>query len=179
MVSDAIGRSGRTFGQLYHGLLKGNQLASGSVTMEDREIKLADLTVPLLAFAGAGDGIAPVQCVRPIVDLVPGTDDVRFEIVPGGHLGMLTGRAARSTTWRILDEWIAQHSSADAATPTPTARKASGTRSAAKKTPAKQTTAKKTTARKAPAKKASKTAIGSNPARRYGSAGSRSLAQKK
>ena len=75
--------------------------------MDDREIKLADLTAPLLAFAGAGDGIAPVQCVRPIVDLVPGIDDLRFEIVPGGHLGMLTGRAARSTTWRIMDEWIA------------------------------------------------------------------------
>jgi polyhydroxyalkanoate synthase len=142
--------------------------------MDDREIKLADLTVPLLAFAGAGDGIAPVQCVRPIVDLVPGIDDVRFEIVPGGHLGMLTGRAARSTTWRILDEWIARHSSADAAAPTPTARKASGAKS-----PARKTTAKKAAAKKVPAKKASKTAIGSNPARRYGSAGSRSLAQKK
>jgi len=100
---------------------------------------------------------------------VPGIDDLRFEIVPGGHLGMLTGRAARSTTWRILDEWIVQHSSADAATPTPTAKKSSGTKSAATKSAAK----------KAPAKKASKTAIGSNPARRYGSAGSRSLAQKK
>ena len=172
-TANMIAYPGRTFGQLYHRLLKGNQLASGSVTMDDREIKLADLRVPLLAFAGAGDGIAPVQCVRPIVDLVPGIDDVRFEIVPGGHLGMLTGRAARSTTWRILDEWIVQHSSADAATPTPTAEKASGTKSPARKT------TRKTTAKKAPAKKASKTAIGSNPARRYGSAGSRSLAQKK
>ena len=173
-TANMIAYPGRTFGQLYHRLLKGNQLASGSVTMDDREIRLADLTVPLLAFAGASDGIAPVQCVRPIVDLVPGIDDVRFEIVPGGHLGMLTGRAARSTTWRILDEWIARHSSADAATPTPTAKKASGTKS-----PARETNAKKAPAKKAPAKKASKTAIGSNPARRYGSAGSRSLAQKK
>ena len=115
-----------------------------------------------------------MKCVRPIVDLVPGVDDLRFEIVPGGHLGMLTGRAARSTTWRILDEWIVQHSSADAATPTPAAKKASGT-----KAPAKKVAAKKTAAKKTAAKKASKTAIGSNPARRYGSAGSRSLAQKK
>ena len=36
-------------------------------TMDDREISLADITAPLLAFGGAGDGIAPVQCVRPIV----------------------------------------------------------------------------------------------------------------
>ena len=176
-TDNMIAYPGRTFGQLYHRLLKGNQLASGSVTMDDRVVRLADLTAPLLAFAGAADGIAPVQSVRPIVDLVPGVDDLRFEIVPGGHLGMLTGRAARSTTWRIIDEWIARHSSADAATPTPAARKAA--KKAAGKAPTKKTATRKT-ARKAPAKQASKkTAIGSNPARRYGSAGSRSLAQKR
>ena len=113
-TANMIAYPGRTFGQLYHRLLKGNQLASGSVTMDDREIRLADITAPLLAFGGAGDGIAPVGCVRPIVDLVTGVDDLRFEIVPGGHLGMLTGRAARGTTWRIIDEWIDAHSSAAA-----------------------------------------------------------------
>ena len=35
---------------------------------------------------------------------------VRFEVVPGGHLGMLTGRAARRTTWLVMDEWITQWS---------------------------------------------------------------------
>jgi polyhydroxyalkanoate synthase len=174
-TANMIAYPGRTFGQLYHRLLKGNQLASGSVTMDDREIKLADLTVPLLACAGAGDGHAPRPCGRPIVDLVPGVDDLRFEIVPGGHLGMLTGRAARSTTWRILDEWIVQHSSPDAAAPTPAATKATGaTGATAKKRPAS-----KAAARRTPAKKATKSAIGANPNRRYGSAGSRSLAQKK
>ena len=69
-----------------------------------------------------------MQCVRPIVDLLTGVDDLRFEIVPGGHLGMLTGRAARRTTWRILDEWITAHSSEEAAEPTPTARRVTGQR---------------------------------------------------
>jgi polyhydroxyalkanoate synthase len=152
-----IAYPGRTFGQLYHRLLKGNQLASGAVTMDDRTIRLADLTAPLLAFGGAGDGIAPVQCVRPIVDLVTGVDDLRFEIVPGGHLGMLTGRGARSTTWRIMDEWINSHSSAEAQKLTPDARR-------------KAASAKKT---------AAATSIGANPSRRYGSAASRTLAARK
>ena len=181
-TANMIAYPGRTFGQLYHRLLKGNQLASGTVTMDDREIRLADITAPLLAFGGAGDGIAPVQCVRPIVDLVTGVDDLRFEIVPGGHLGMLTGRAARSTTWRIIDEWIAQHSSADAEKSTPEARRkaTSAKKTAARKDTAKKTPAKKAaTARKTTAKKASRTTIGANPSRRYGSAGSRTLAAKK
>jgi polyhydroxyalkanoate synthase subunit PhaC len=50
--------------------------------------------VPLPALAGAEDAIGPVPSVRPIVGLVTGVDDLRFEIVPGGHLGMLTGCAA-------------------------------------------------------------------------------------
>jgi polyhydroxyalkanoate synthase subunit PhaC len=166
-----IAYPGRTFGQLYHRLLKGNQLAGGTVTMDDRQIRLADITVPLLAFAGASDGIAPVGCVRPIVDLVTGVDDLRFEVVPGGHLGMLTGRAARHTTWRIMDEWISRHSTVEAVTPL---------RRATKKT-AKKTAAKKPAPRKGAAKRtaAERTAIGSNPSRRYGSASSRSLAPKK
>jgi polyhydroxyalkanoate synthase len=109
-TANMIAYPGRTFGQLYHRLLKGNQLAGGVVTMDDREISLADLRVPLLAFGGASDGIAPVGCVQPVADLVPNVPDFRFEVVPGGHLGMLTGRAARTTTWRILDEWIDRHS---------------------------------------------------------------------
>jgi polyhydroxyalkanoate synthase len=156
-TANMIAYPGRTFGQLYHRILKGNQLASGTVTMDDREISLADLRAPLLAFGGASDAIAPVASVRPIVDLATGAAELRFEVVPGGHLGMLTGRAARSTTWRIIDEWIAGH-----ATPEVPVRKRSGT-----------------AARTAPAPKPRADAIGSNPARRYGSRSSRSLAAKK
>lgn len=114
-----------------------------------------------------------------MVDLVPNAPSVRFEVVPGGHLGMLTGRAARGTTWRIVDEFIDEH-----ATPTPVApdRKTSA-KKPAKKSPAKKTAARtsggdSTPARKRTAKKSAPRpdAIGSNPARRYGSASSRSLA---
>ncbi len=104
-----IAYPGRTFGQLYHRMIRGNELATGTVHFEGRDLSFADITVPLLSFGGAGDTIAPVNCVRPIEDLVPNAPEMRFEIVPGGHLGMLTGRAARGTTWRILDEFLSQH----------------------------------------------------------------------
>ena len=183
-TANMIAYPGRTFGQLYHRLLKGNQLATGTVTMDDREISLADMTVPVLAFGGAGDGIAPVECVRPIVDLLTGVDDLRFEIVPGGHLGMLTGRAARRTTWRILDEWIDAHASAQADQPTPLAKKQARTATTRKKAPARKATPAKAAAtrtaasRRSTRRTASQGAIGANPNRRYGSASSRTLAQK-
>ena len=157
---------GRTFGQLYHRFVKGNALAHGSMEVGDRTIDLAAITVPTLVFAGNTDGIAPLPAVRAVVPLLTGAREVRFEVVPGGHLGMLTGRAARGTTWTVIDEWVDAWS---AGVVTPPRKKA------ARKTTAKKTAATKTTPKKAAAKKASPATIGSNPSRRYGSAGSRAL----
>ncbi|HLN77242.1 MAG TPA: alpha/beta fold hydrolase [Nocardioidaceae bacterium] len=168
-TANMIAYPGRTFGQLYHRILKGNQLATGVVRMDDnREISLADIRLPVLVFAGESDGIAPVKSIQPMVDLLSNATSVRFEIVPGGHLGMLTGRASRRTTWRIIDEFLDEHTSVpDVPTKKAATKKAAGNKPAAAKAAAK----------KAPAKRAPRAdAIGANPARRYGSASSRSLA---
>ena len=197
-TANMIAYPGRSFGQLYHRFVRSNVLSTGRFELGDRTIDLSAITAPVLVFAGATDGIAPVNAVKAVVPLLSGAAEVRFEIVPGGHLGMLTGRAARGSTWRVLDEWVDQWSSAEPEAPTAKpARKETGKKAAAKKaakkTPAKKTPAKKT-AKKAAAKKPAarkptgkKTAaekpapdadaIGANPTRRYGSAGSRSLAR--
>jgi polyhydroxyalkanoate synthase len=111
--ANMIAYPGRTFGQLYHRMVKHNQLRTGKVDLSGHEIDLADVRVPVLVFAGNTDGIAPIPAVRALTGLLPNAPEVRFEIVPGGHLGMLTGRAARGTTWVIMDEWIGQHSAPD------------------------------------------------------------------
>ena len=197
-VANMIAYPGRTFGQLYHRFLKANALVTGSIDFGDRTISVADIKAPVLVFGGATDGIAPIAAVKAVVPLLTGAREVRFEIVPGGHLGMLTGRGARTTTWRVMDEWISEWSSESA--PDSTAKKA---------TPKRGTSAKKASARKAaPARKAASgkpaakaavskpavskpavakpkaspgsstpEAIGSNPSRRYGSGGSRALSR--
>ena len=112
-TDNMIAYPGRTFGQLYHRFAKGNQLAAGDFELDDRTIRLGEIKVPVLVFGGSTDGIAPVPAVKAVVPLLAGSPEVRFEIVPGGHLGMLTGRAARHTTWVVMDEWISQWSTAD------------------------------------------------------------------
>lgn len=112
-TANMIAYPGRTFGQLYHRFAKGNQLAGGTFELDDRTIDLGDIDVPVLVFGGATDSIAPVAAVRAVVPLLKSAAEVRFEIVPGGHLGMLTGRAARRTTWLVMDEWITQWSGGD------------------------------------------------------------------
>ncbi|WGY03307.1 alpha/beta fold hydrolase [Nocardioides sp. QY071] len=123
-TSNMIAYPGRTFGQLYHRFAKGNQLASGTFELDDRTIDLGEITVPVLVFGGATDGIAPVPAVRAVVPMLAKSPEVRFEVVPGGHLGMLTGRAARTTTWLAMDEWITEWSTDNRpATPIGTNRK--------------------------------------------------------
>jgi polyhydroxyalkanoate synthase len=176
-TDNMIAYPGRTFGQLYHRFVKGNALRAGEIELGGRSIRVADITVPVLVFAGATDGIAPVAAVKAVVPLLTGSSEVRFEIVPGGHLGMLTGRAARGTTWRVMDEWIAQWSTPEAK---PAARRKAAKKTVAKKVPAKKAPAKKAPVKKTAAKRATPPAdseIGVNPTRRYGSAGSRSLAR--
>ena len=110
-TANMIAYPGRTFGQLYHRFAKGNQLAAGIFELDDRTIDLGEIDVPVLVFGGATDSIAPIRAVRAVVPLLAKSPEVRFEVVPGGHLGMLTGRAARRTTWLVMDEWITQWSS--------------------------------------------------------------------
>ncbi len=97
---------GRTFGQLYHRFVKQNDLVDGRLEVQGRDVDVARVVAPVLVLAGNTDAIAPIAAVRPLVDLLTGAEEVRFEIVPGGHLGMLTGRAARTSTWLTLDEWM-------------------------------------------------------------------------
>jgi len=149
-----IAYPGRTFGQLYHRMVRGNALKSGEFAFGDRVIEVAAVDKPALIFAGAADGIAPVGAVKALVPLLTGSPEVRFEIVPGGHLGMLTGRAARGSTWRVLDEWIGQWSTPD---------EQSDSEPAPVKVPKPKTP--------------QRNKIGSNPSRRYGSASSRGLAR--
>jgi polyhydroxyalkanoate synthase len=98
---------GRTFGQLYHRFFRVNDLADGRVELEDGErIDLADVSVPVLVVAGSNDVLAPRDAVHHVADLLTGSPDVRVETSTGGHLGVLTGRSARRTTWRHLDDFL-------------------------------------------------------------------------
>jgi polyhydroxyalkanoate synthase len=97
---------GRTFGQLYHRFFRTNDLADGRYALGDRTLDVADVKVPVLAVAGMGDGIAPIRSCHAVGELLSGSPDVRLRTAPGGHLGVLTGRAARGTTWKLLSDWL-------------------------------------------------------------------------
>jgi polyhydroxyalkanoate synthase len=103
---------GRTMGQLYHRFFRVNDLADGVLELDGhRTIDLADVKVPVLSVAGSSDTLAPRPAVHAVGDLLPNAPEVRLETGPGGHLGVLTGRSAKRTTWAYLDDFLGRHGS--------------------------------------------------------------------
>jgi polyhydroxyalkanoate synthase subunit PhaC len=100
---------GRTIGQLYHRFFRVNDLADGVLELTDRRIDLADVRVPVLSVAGTTDVLAPRAAVHHVGGLLPNAPRVRMETAPGGHLGVLTGRSAKDTTWTYLDAFLGDH----------------------------------------------------------------------
>src|SRR5690606_7559015 len=99
------GYAGRVFHQLATSVTVDNELATGRLDLGDRVVDLADVTVPVLALGGEDDVLAPIPAVEPVTRLL-GSTQVRFVRVPGTHLGMLTGSAARDTSWVELDAFL-------------------------------------------------------------------------
>jgi polyhydroxyalkanoate synthase subunit PhaC len=108
-MANMLAYPGRTFGQLYHRFFLVNELAEGRLELSEHTIELADVDRPTLVVAGATDVLAPKEAVFHVADLLSGVPELRLETGSGGHLGVLTGRGARDTTWRYLDEFLAEH----------------------------------------------------------------------
>ncbi|MEJ2870767.1 alpha/beta hydrolase [Actinomycetospora sp. OC33-EN08] len=109
LMNNMVAYPGRAFGQVFHHVIRGNEIARDAVRIGGREVHLSAVTDPVLLIAGADDGIAPVDSVRTGVDLLTNSSDLRFDVEPGGHLGVLTGRRAKSHTWPVFLDFIADH----------------------------------------------------------------------
>jgi polyhydroxyalkanoate synthase len=105
-TAEMVAFPGRTFGQIYHRFFRANDLADGTLQLSNGVISLADVRVPVLVIAGDHDWIAPQRAVHRMVDVLTGAPEIRYEVCPGGHLGVLAGRAARDTTWPHIDAFL-------------------------------------------------------------------------
>jgi polyhydroxyalkanoate synthase len=114
LMNNMVAYPGRAFGQVYHQVIRHNEVATDSVRIDDRPVRLADVTAPVLLIAGADDGIAPVEAVRRGTELLTSSSDLRFAVEPGGHLGVLAGRRAHDHSWATFLDFVIDHDDAAA-----------------------------------------------------------------
>lgn len=109
LMNSMLAYPGRATLQVYQRLVQQNDLADGKIQGPKRLVDLADVRVPVMNIAGAGDVLVPVAVAHHVGELLPNSPDVRLEVAPGGHLGVLTGRSAPTTTWAMLDGFLKAH----------------------------------------------------------------------
>ncbi len=89
-------------------LVRDGALMNDTVRLGDRPISLRDMTWPLLNIVAEKDHIVPCAAALPIADLV-GAEETATLQLPAGHVGLVMGRAAATTTLPQLFEWLRAH----------------------------------------------------------------------
>lgn len=86
-----------------------NEMADGCMPIGEQEARLDSITANLLAFAGKSDTMVTKDAVITLMDLVK-SEDRGFHVVPGGHMGILSGSHAAGTVWKTTADWLSERS---------------------------------------------------------------------
>lgn len=90
--------------QFFH-FIEGNRIVEGTIPSRSGEFSLARIEQPLLCIAGTSDSIVPERAVERTIELVSSSEK-RYVSVPGGHIGIIGGSRASSTTWKEIGDWL-------------------------------------------------------------------------
>ncbi len=82
-----------------------NELASGEIEIGGKLAELGSIECSMLVFAGETDALVPAKIAKKIMDIVA-SQDRRFEVVPGGHMGVILGSKAQQTVWAESARWL-------------------------------------------------------------------------
>jgi len=95
------------FRQFVQDFMAENKLVDGTMTFGERRADLRSISCPVLAFAGLGDKVVPVQSARAALGVL-GSPDVRFREVPGGHMGVVAGLRAPGNVWEPTKAFLSE-----------------------------------------------------------------------
>ncbi|NOY68045.1 MAG: alpha/beta fold hydrolase [Deltaproteobacteria bacterium] len=109
-INNLLDYPGATVGELIVKIGLSNTLArKGEMEIGKKTAKLKKINASLLAVAGKTDQIVPERSAKKIMDVVSSTDKT-FEVVPGGHVGLIIGSHAPENLWEISADWLAKRS---------------------------------------------------------------------
>jgi len=86
-----------------------NPLKNGSIMLGERKIDLKNISCSLLVGAGDRDQIVTREAAEPLTQLTT-SKDVSSQLLPGGHLGLISNQKTANTFWPKLNIWLEQRS---------------------------------------------------------------------
>jgi polyhydroxyalkanoate synthase len=115
-LNDGVVFPGAAFRQWITNFYQENRLIRDALLLRHRRVRLARITASLLVIAAQHDYIVPVEQVTPLLDHV-GSIDRELLVLPGGHVGLVTGRVAERVLWEPIVRWLAPRSQPRACCP--------------------------------------------------------------
>lgn len=104
---DHIPFPGRAFQETV-AIMRDQALLHDRVRVDGRPVSLRDLTWPVLNVVAQRDHIVPPSAATPVCDLVGSAETQTLEL-PAGHVALVMGRSAASTTLPAIVGWLRDH----------------------------------------------------------------------
>jgi polyhydroxyalkanoate synthase len=89
-------------------LMREEALVNDRVRVGGRRVSLRDFDWPLLNVVAMKDHIVPCDAATPVRDLVGSREGETLEL-PAGHVGLVMGKAAATTTMPAIVRWLKEH----------------------------------------------------------------------
>jgi polyhydroxyalkanoate synthase subunit PhaC len=109
---DHIPFPGRAFRETVE-LMRDQALVRDRVRLAGQPLSLRDVRWPLLNVVAAKDHIVPCDAATPVVDLVGSAEAETLEL-SAGHVALVMGRAAATTTMPAITGWLRDHEEPEA-----------------------------------------------------------------
>ncbi len=108
-VSDGIPFAGEAFRQWIRDLYQQNKLVKGEFQLRGQRVDLSNVKCSFLNIAGMKDHLVPLSQSETVMELVSSRDKESI-VLDAGHVGLLTGSAAKDNLWPRVRAWLEQRS---------------------------------------------------------------------
>ena len=107
-IREQVPLPGALLRQIVDKLIRGNDLAGGTLELSGRTVSLADVKCPLLVVMAERDELVPIESTHALRKFMgPNMEEL---CLPAGHVGLITGRKASTVTIPHILGWMADHS---------------------------------------------------------------------
>ena len=108
-ANDNIPVAGETFREFVKHLYQQNQLVMGEFQLQDKPVKLQNITCPLLTLVAEQDHLVPPNSTLAILHYVS-SKFIHGMSIDAGHIGLAVSSKAHKQLWPDAAMWIADHS---------------------------------------------------------------------
>jgi len=107
-IRDSVPFSGPAYRTLVRDVYRRNGLIRG-MSVGGKRVDLGNITADLLSITASEDHLCPPAAAFALNERVRSVDQTSLT-VPGGHLGAVIGKRARTVLWTRLVDWLVHRS---------------------------------------------------------------------